>query len=204
MTSFDACIFQCDERRRNRILCARALLRGEADDSDNERFLREVEYEIMCLTFSFDRAVAMFQQNDDPSWPTRDRLWLCRFLRTMFCDQTAWKMYGEKFRTVVYNLRFSPEIVRRRNNGQLTAAWIVRAPHKELWPEKWENVRLPNHLQRDVQFLVDAEGGAFTDQFKCGKCHQKKTQYRQMQTRSADEPMTVFVRCVNCGNRWKC
>ena len=44
---------------------------------------------------------------------------------------------------------------------------------------------------------------ATTDQFQCGKCRQRKTQYYQMQTRSADEPMTTFVTCVNCGNRWK-
>lgn len=31
----------------------------------------------------------------------------------------------------------------------------------------------------------------------------RKTTYYQMQTRSADEPMTTFVTCVNCGNRWK-
>ncbi len=44
---------------------------------------------------------------------------------------------------------------------------------------------------------------ATTDQFQCGKCRQRETQYYQMQTRSADEPMTTFVTCVNCGNRWK-
>jgi transcription elongation factor S-II len=27
--------------------------------------------------------------------------------------------------------------------------------------------------------------------------------YYQLQTRSADEPMTTFVTCVNCDNRWK-
>jgi hypothetical protein len=27
---------------------------------------------------------------------------------------------------------------------------------------------------------------------------------QQMQTRSADEPMTTFVSCVACGNKWKC
>ncbi|KAL7409274.1 transcription elongation factor [Mrakia frigida] len=44
---------------------------------------------------------------------------------------------------------------------------------------------------------------AETDQFKCGKCGQRKTTYYQMQTRSADEPMTTFVTCLNCNNRWK-
>lgn len=38
---------------------------------------------------------------------------------------------------------------------------------------------------------------------KCGKCHSKNTTYRQAQTRSADEPMTTFATCLECGNKWK-
>jgi transcription elongation factor S-II len=37
---------------------------------------------------------------------------------------------------------------------------------------------------------------AETDQFKCGKCALRRTTYYQMQTRSADEPMTTFVTYV--------
>lgn len=44
---------------------------------------------------------------------------------------------------------------------------------------------------------------ATTDMFRCGKCKQRKCTYYQMQTRSADEPMTTFVRCTVCSNRWK-
>jgi len=44
---------------------------------------------------------------------------------------------------------------------------------------------------------------AETDQFKCGKCKSRKCKYYQMQTRSADEPMTTFVTCCNCNNHWK-
>ncbi|KAJ7896402.1 transcription factor S-II, central domain-containing protein, partial [Mycena olivaceomarginata] len=47
------------------------------------------------------------------------------------------------------------------------------------------------------------EQEAETSAFQCGKCKQWKTRYRQAQTRSADEPMTTFVTCTNCGNRWK-
>jgi len=40
--------------------------------------------------------------------------------------------------------------------------------------------------------------------FTCGRCKSIKTTSTQKQTRSADEPMTVFVFCLNCGKRWKC
>lgn len=39
--------------------------------------------------------------------------------------------------------------------------------------------------------------------FKCKKCGSKKTTYYQLQTRSADEPMTTYVTCTNCDNHWK-
>ncbi|KAJ0030853.1 hypothetical protein Pint_13530 [Pistacia integerrima] len=55
--------------------------------------------------------------------------------------------------------------------------------------------------------LFDCERGiapkATTDQFKCGRCGQRKCTHYQMQTRSADEPMTTYVTCVNCNNHWK-
>lgn len=54
---------------------------------------------------------------------------------------------------------------------------------------------------RDTQAACDTE--AETDQFKCGRCGKRRCKYYQLQTRSADEPMTTFVTCVNCGNRWK-
>ena len=45
---------------------------------------------------------------------------------------------------------------------------------------------------------------ASTDIFRCKKCKNNKCTYYQLQTRSADEPMTTFVTCINCGNRWRC
>ncbi|KAM4622497.1 LOW QUALITY PROTEIN: transcription elongation factor A protein 2-like [Discoglossus pictus] len=46
-------------------------------------------------------------------------------------------------------------------------------------------------------------GGTPTDLFTCGKCKKKNCTYTQVQTRSADEPMTTYVVCNECGNRWK-
>jgi len=48
-----------------------------------------------------------------------------------------------------------------------------------------------------------AKNELFDGVFKCGKCKSMKTTYYQMQTRSADEPLTTFVTCLNCEKRWK-
>ena len=36
----------------------------------------------------------------------------------------------------------------------------------------------------------------------CGSCKQRKVDYYQQQIRGADEPMTCFCNCLNCGARW--
>ena len=44
---------------------------------------------------------------------------------------------------------------------------------------------------------------SMTDQMKCGKCKKNKISYYELQTRSADEPLTTFYNCLLCGHRWK-
>lgn len=70
----------------------------------------------------------------------------------------------------------------------------------------------PSELKKEIeaiakQNLFNARGAveqhSVTDRFTCGKCKQKRVSYYQMQTRSADEPLTTFCTCENCGNRWK-
>ncbi|MBP02745.1 MAG: transcription factor S [Rhodospirillaceae bacterium] len=46
---------------------------------------------------------------------------------------------------------------------------------------------------------VEVPNGMLT----CGKCGMSKTSSYEMQTRSADEPMTIFANCLCCGNRWR-
>jgi len=65
---------------------------------------------------------------------------------------------------------------------------------------------------KDLAFLSSSELFPETDVqeeevcdgiFECRKCGSKKTTYYSLQTRSADEPMTNFITCVECTNRWK-
>jgi DNA-directed RNA polymerase subunit M/transcription elongation factor TFIIS len=65
--------------------------------------------------------------------------------------------------------------------------------------KKFELLERDNKLEKIKMRADDYEG-----QFKCGKCKSKKTDYYQLQTRSADEPMTTYVTCKACSHRWKC
>jgi DNA-directed RNA polymerase subunit M/transcription elongation factor TFIIS len=42
-----------------------------------------------------------------------------------------------------------------------------------------------------------------TSLYMCHKCKQRKTVVFVAQTRSGDEPNTIFVECVICGNKWR-
>lgn len=110
-----------------------------------------------------------------------------------------------KYRSIMFNLRADNNTDFRRKVllGQIKAE---RLPN--LTPEEMaSDARKMENKQIKDKALFDCERGgppkATTDQFKCGRCGQRKTTYYQLQTRSADEPMTTFVTCVNCNNHWK-
>ena len=71
-----------------------------------------------------------------------------------------------------------------------------------LFPEHWKEL-IDAKSKRD-RALYEIDKSAATDIYKCGKCGKRECSYYQLQTRSADEPMTTFVTCLNCGKRWKC
>ncbi|EGV64707.1 transcription elongation factor TFIIS [Yamadazyma tenuis] len=113
--------------------------------------------------------------------------------------------YRNKLRTFVMNLRNkkNPELRDRILSGQITPGKFVKMSPNEMAPETLKKEIEKLHKQN----LFDAQGAtekrAVTDRFTCGKCKHKKVSYYQMQTRSADEPLTTFCTCENCGNRWK-
>ena len=85
---------------------------------------------------------------------------------------------------------------------QLTEFELCKLEAKALLPDRWlENKKRCGILEKEEIIVEEKED--VKGMFKCGRCKTYKTTYYQMQTRSADEPMTTFVSCNNCGNRWK-
>ncbi|KAG2730662.1 hypothetical protein I3843_01G298900 [Carya illinoinensis] len=110
-----------------------------------------------------------------------------------------------KYRSLMFNLKDAknPDFRRRVLLGHVKPDWLVNMSTAEMASDKRQN---ENRLIEE-RALFDCERGAppkeTTDQFRCGRCGQRKCTYYQMQTRSADEPMTTYVTCVNCNNHWK-
>ncbi|KAJ7571354.1 hypothetical protein O6H91_01G160500 [Diphasiastrum complanatum] len=110
-----------------------------------------------------------------------------------------------KYRSIMFNLKDAnnPDLRRRVLLGDIKPDELMNMTAEDMASDER---KLQNHTIKQ-KALFECERGmkqaASTDQFKCGKCGQRKCTYFQLQTRSADEPMTTFVTCVNCNNRWK-
>ncbi|ODV98306.1 hypothetical protein PACTADRAFT_53676 [Pachysolen tannophilus NRRL Y-2460] len=113
--------------------------------------------------------------------------------------------YRNKLRSLIMNLRNkkNPELRLNILKNEIKPHELVKMKPEEMAPESLKKEIEKIHKQN----LFDAQGAvekrAISSSFTCGKCKQKKVSYYQLQTRSADEPLTTFCTCENCGNRWK-
>jgi len=115
------------------------------------------------------------------------------------------KAYKTKYRSLAFNLKNpkNPDLRANLMQGVLT-------PHKlcHMTPQEMASPELKEKRKKYEQYHLEAaktvqSNQTSTDMFKCGKCGKRETTYYQLQTRSADEPMTTFHTCQRCGNRWK-
>ena len=126
-------------------------------------------------------------------------------------DEPSWEnkwfsnIYKHKFLQIQFNLKHSPTLNRRITEKRVKTSDVVDMDPEYLWPNG------PRHEAIESKIVFDMRKDYWGKQnqntegfFMCNRCKNKKTTYYQLQTRSADEPMTTFVSCLNCGKNWKC
>ncbi|XP_055382026.1 transcription elongation factor S-II [Condylostylus longicornis] len=113
--------------------------------------------------------------------------------------------YKNRIRSRVANLKDAKNPQLRMNYlcGAITAAKLAKMTPEEMASDEMKKLRekFVKEAINDAQLATVQ--GTKTDLLKCGKCKKRDCTYNQLQTRSSDEPMTTFVMCNNCGNRWK-
>jgi len=110
------------------------------------------------------------------------------------------QLYVDRLRSILNNLK-NTEILEQLRTEELKPQILAFMTHQEMNPERWSAL-IQQKIKRDAsKFTTNIE--ASTDMFTCKKCKSKKCTYYELQTRSADEPATIFVTCLDCGKHWK-
>ena len=110
------------------------------------------------------------------------------------------QLYLDHLRSIYINLQ-NTNLVTMVNNGDIKSQSIAFMTHQEICPDKWAELIKAKSIRDKNKFEQKLE--AMTDTFTCRKCRSKECSYYAQQVRSSDEPMTLFVTCISCGNRWK-
>lgn len=116
------------------------------------------------------------------------------------------KIYLNKARSLYTNLNTesyvkNPNFKNKIISGKIQPDDIPGLTFQQVFPEHWKN--LMDEKYKKEKMLYEEKPEAMTTQYKCGRCKSRKCTYYELQTRSADESMTIFITCINCGNRWK-
>ena len=108
--------------------------------------------------------------------------------------------------SIQYNLQKSDILKNNILQGIFKPSSVVDFSPQMLWPKgpyaKKLQENIENNMKKEYASNIMNQPD-YKGLFRCGRCKSYKTTYYQMQTRSADEPMTVFVTCHNCDTRWK-
>lgn len=110
------------------------------------------------------------------------------------------QIYLDRLRSIYINLK-NEGLLEQIKNKDITPQMLAFMTHQEMNPEHWRTL-INQKIKRDANKYT-SNLRASTDMFTCRKCKGKNCSYFEVQTRSADEPATIFITCIDCGTNMK-
>ena len=126
-----------------------------------------------------------------------ERKWNNRLFKQLYISKVRSLYSNISSTSYVNNLSFKQKLL----DGTIDISKLSELSVYDIYPENWSEL-LDKKIKRD-KLKYEMKPSAMTDQFKCRKCGSRSCSYYEVQTRSADEPMTQFITCLDCDNRWK-
>jgi len=108
-------------------------------------------------------------------------------------------LYIDRLRSIYMNLK--GDLLLQLKNEEISHQTFAFMTHQEFNQKHWKDA-IDRKIKRDASKYTN-NIQASTDMFTCKKCRSKKCTYYELQTRSADEPSTIFITCLDCGKHWK-
>jgi DNA-directed RNA polymerase subunit M/transcription elongation factor TFIIS len=120
-------------------------------------------------------------------------------------DKYFKRIYVNKIITLFNNLDETSYVgnngfLKRLLNKEFDISQIAFLTPQEINVEHWK--KYLDRQNANDEFLYSRTVGTKTNEYKCGRCKERNCSYYQLQVRSSDEPMTTFINCLNCNNKW--
>ena len=121
-------------------------------------------------------------------------------------NRTFWNMYRNRAISLYENInpnsyvKNDENLLKKIKSGELSLKTVAEMTPIDLCPSRWKE---------SIEKIIETEKNLYTSKSAsmfmwCSQCKKKaKCDYYQLQTRSADEPMTTFVTCLECTKKWK-
>jgi DNA-directed RNA polymerase subunit M/transcription elongation factor TFIIS len=109
------------------------------------------------------------------------------------------QIYLDHLRSIMTNLK--GDILKQISDGSIKPHVVAFMTHQELCYEKWSDM-IAEKVKRDKN-KFETHISASTDLYTCRKCKGNQCTHYFQQVKSSDEPMTCYLNCLNCGNKWK-
>ena len=125
------------------------------------------------------------------------------------------KEYTNQFRRLHFNFGENQQLAAQVLQQRTDLRWLAHASAADVATDSFKQAAAAELIASSEEVMMDwqdkhadealeAAGVKVGPGFhKCGACGSQNTSFHQKQTRSADEPMTSFIRCKDCKHRWK-
>lgn len=123
-------------------------------------------------------------------------------------NRVFWNLYRNRAISIYENLKGTDSYVKNDQN------WLSKIQSGELSPKNFIELNsvdiCPSRWKDSIQKVIELEKKLYSRNMAgsvrryCKSCKKEtKCEEFQLQTRSADEPMTKFITCLECDKKWK-
>jgi len=114
-------------------------------------------------------------------------------------DEMCEYTYNEKAEQIIDIIKIDKKLfLENIKNKKFVPEELAFLSPQELDPKKWEKL-----LKKREKARKNLQEANITTEYVCSKCKNNKHTVVSLQTRSADEPITHFITCTNCGHTFK-